>query len=65
MKGRNFTKIEHEIKSEIAQAIELLGGQSDLLGVVMSWKDTIDDKDILLLMKNWNACTREELEGNK
>jgi hypothetical protein len=47
--------IEQQIRSEIYRAFELLGADRDLLAVVGSWGDTLDDQEILAFLKEWNA----------
>lgn len=47
--------IEQQIRSEIYRAFELLGAGRELLGTIGSWGDTLDDKEVLTLLKDWNA----------
>lgn len=42
-------------RSEIYRAFELLGAGRELLGTIGSWGDTLDDKEVLTLLKDWNA----------
>jgi len=46
--------IEAQIRSEIYRAMELLGADRQLLGTVGSWGDTLDDEEVLKLLKHWN-----------
>jgi hypothetical protein len=46
---------ENEIRSEIYRAFELLSADSGLLATVGSWGDTLDDLEVLRLLKQWNA----------
>jgi len=46
-------KITYQIISEIYQAVELLGGESDLLGTIGSWGDTMSDEDTLSGLRAW------------
>jgi hypothetical protein len=47
--------IEQQIRSEIYRAFELLGADPDLLAVVGSWDDTLNDEEVLTFLKEWNA----------
>ena len=56
-----LSKIDGQIKEELYKALELLGAQSDLLGIVGSWGDTQDDEWVLNELRDWNerqASTR-------
>jgi len=46
--------VEDEIRSEIYRALELLGANRELLATVGSWADTLDDEEVLKLLKHWN-----------
>ncbi|HKF02495.1 MAG TPA: hypothetical protein VKB49_09270 [Candidatus Sulfotelmatobacter sp.] len=54
--------IEQQISSEIYRAFELLGADRELLAVVGSWGDTLNDEEILTYLKEWNTehARREE-----
>ena len=56
-----MSEIDIQIKNEIYWALSLLGGKSDILGTVGSWKDTMPDEDILSCLKLWNEWKRKEL----
>jgi hypothetical protein len=58
--------IEQQIRAEIYCAFELLGADRELLGTIGSWGDTLDDVEILRLLKEWNAdgARREKLASN-
>jgi hypothetical protein len=43
------------IKDEISRALVLLGADRELLGTVGSWGETLPDKEVLRLLKEWNA----------
>ena len=47
-------KIHSEIRSEIYRALEYLGADARLLATVGSWGDTLDDAEVLKLLKQWN-----------
>jgi hypothetical protein len=55
--------IEQQIRSEIYRAFEILGANSELLATIGSWGDTLDDEEILRLLKEWNTdeARREKL----
>lgn len=48
--------IEGEIRSEIYRACELLGADRELLGTVGSWGDSLNDEEVLKLLKEWNEA---------
>jgi hypothetical protein len=43
------------IKDEISRALVLLGADRELLETVGSWGETLPDKEVLRLLKEWNA----------
>lgn len=43
------------IKDEISRALVLLGADRELLATVGSWGETLPDKEVLRLLKEWNA----------
>ncbi len=51
--------VGHDIKAQIAdeihQALEDLGAGPELLSVVGSWGDTLDDGNVLRLLRDYNA----------
>ena len=51
-----------EIINELYYSIALLGGKSDILGTVGSWKDTLDNSDVILGLKSWNKQKKIEIK---
>ena len=51
-----------EIVSEIYRSLVLLGAESDLLGVVGSWGDSLPEQDVLADLKGWNEATAKQLK---
>ena len=49
-----MTSTQQAIISEIGQAIEKLGGNWELLGIVCSWGDTMSDEETLAYMRDFN-----------
>ncbi len=47
--------ITAQIAAEIYTALERLGADEELLAVVRSWRDMLDDAEILALMRDYNA----------
>ena len=39
-----LSKIDGQIKTELYKALDYLGAKFDLLGIVGSWGDTLDDE---------------------
>lgn len=46
--------LKSEIVSEIYKVIQNLGGKSDILSIIGSIGDTLDDNEILEYLKTWN-----------
>ncbi len=49
-----MTPIQELIVGEIYKAMEDLGAPPKLLGIVGSWCDTLDDADVLVMLRLWN-----------
>lgn len=47
-------KIELKIRLEIFRAFKRLGADRELLSIIGSWGDTLEDKEALRLLKEWN-----------
>jgi hypothetical protein len=47
--------ITAQIADEICTALERLGADEELLAIVGSWRDTLDDADVLRLLRDHNA----------
>jgi hypothetical protein len=43
-------------RPELYQRLEALEADRELLAVVGSWGDTLDDEEVLVLLKEWNAA---------
>lgn len=56
-----FTEIDHEIVTELYQMLGYLGCKCGILSIIGSWKDTLPDSDILLMLKGANNDLKEEL----
>ena len=50
-----------EIVVELYRTLVLLGAQSDLLGTVGSWGDSLSDEAVLSGLRDWNKTTFQEL----
>ena len=59
---RVMTQIESEIKDEIYRAMEKLGAPYKLLAAVGSWGDTLDDAEVLDMLRTWNETGDLKLE---
>ena len=55
-------QVNQEIVSELYRTLVLLGAESDLLGTVGSWGDSLSDQDVLSNLKMWN---QESMRGIK
>lgn len=47
---------------KIGECVALLGGQSDILGTINSWKDTLENDEVVADLQLWIEATRSELE---
>jgi len=47
------------IIQEVYRAAEKLGARSDLLCILGSWGDTLEDADILSMLRDWNAIPEQ------
>ncbi len=55
--------LNREIVLELYRSLVLLGAESDLLGTVGSWGDSLPDEDVLAGLKHWNLETLNSLRG--
>lgn len=46
--------IDKQIRSEIYRTLELLDADPYLLAAIVSWGDTLDDTEVLKLLRQWN-----------
>jgi hypothetical protein len=51
------------IIDEIYRAFVLLGAESDLLGLVGSWRDSLSAQHVLEGLSSWNDATLAEIKG--
>lgn len=67
-----LTPVQYAIIRELATALCDLGATSGLMGIVMSWGDTLPESEILEQLKEWNqrypghkvtAQANEETQG--
>lgn len=54
------TNVDREIMDEIYRALVLLGAESDLLGVIGSWRESLPNEDVLAEIRAWNEATLRE-----
>ncbi len=52
-----------EIIGELYRTLVLLGGDSEILGTVGSWRDCLPDKEVLSGLRAWNQATVEEIKA--
>ena len=50
-----MTDLKAQIAHELYRAFRILGADNELLSTVGSYGDTLDDDDVLSLLKSWNA----------
>jgi hypothetical protein len=56
--------IKAALGNELAETIRLLGAKGDLLRIVGSYGDTLDEEELLSQLRAWNAKATEEFEAN-
>jgi hypothetical protein len=49
--------LKARIAHELCRALKALGADAELLSTVGSYGDTLDDDDVLTLLRSWNAKT--------
>lgn len=52
-----------QVINEIYRAFVLLGAESDLLGTVGSWGDTLSEQDVLDGLRAWNEGALRDVKG--
>lgn len=52
-------KVNRQITDELYKALEALGAEADLLGIVGSWGDSLPDDSVLRMLKTWNMNPTE------
>jgi hypothetical protein len=52
-----WTETDVLIKDRLYECIEILGGMSDILGSIGSWKDTLSDQEVLACLDLWIEST--------
>lgn len=66
MKQAEATLLQPEVKNErafinkVSLCLSLLGAEADLISSVSSWKDTMEDEDILNSIDMWIEATIDE-----
>ena len=53
--------IKSEICAELCRALKYLGADRQLLATVGSWGDTLEDAEVLKLLKEWNDLRQVDL----
>jgi hypothetical protein len=57
-KKRRAGDLQAQIAREFYTVLEPLGADPELLAVVGSWRDTLDDTDILVVLREYNRTGR-------
>jgi hypothetical protein len=52
-----------EIVSELYRTLVLLGAESDILGTVGSWGDSLPDESVLSGLRVWNEATLGQIKA--
>jgi hypothetical protein len=55
---RSAGDLQARIARELYTVLERLGADPELLAVVGSWRDTLDDTDVLAMLKEYNRTGR-------
>ena len=51
---------EMAIRQEVYKAFQSFGAKSDILSLIGSWGDTLEDEDILSGLQHWNKTQTEQ-----
>jgi hypothetical protein len=54
--------MERDLRMELYLSLVLLGADSILLGALASWRDGLEDKDVLADLRNWNEAKLLEMK---
>jgi hypothetical protein len=58
LRKRSAQDVLVQIARELYTAMERLGAEPELLAVLGSWRDTLDDADVLTLLQEHNTTGR-------
>jgi hypothetical protein len=53
-----MTDLKAKIAGELYVALERLDAEPELLAIVGSWRDTLDDAEVLSMLQEWNTTGR-------
>ena len=56
-----LTKTHHQIKDQLATAINDLGGDSGLISIIMSWGDTLTSEEVRDMLIEFNTLPQRQL----
>ena len=54
--------MDRDVRTEIYRSLLLLGAEPMLLAAVASWRDGMDEKDVLADLRNWNEAKVLEMK---
>jgi hypothetical protein len=54
--------MDRDVRTEICLSLLLLGAEPMLLAAVASWRDGMDEKDVLADLRNWNEAKVLEMK---
>lgn len=58
-----MSTVNREVVSEIYKAMKHMGAESDLLGIVGSWGDSLPEANVLAMLRGWNEATERTQSG--
>jgi hypothetical protein len=56
--NRRARDLKAPIAHELSVALERLGADEELLAIVGSWRDTLNDAEVLSMLREYNATGR-------
>jgi hypothetical protein len=54
--------MQRDLRMELYLSLVLLGADSILLGALASWRDGLEEKDVLADLRNWNEAKLLEMK---
>jgi hypothetical protein len=63
MPEKLLSPIQNKIVQEISKAFEKFGATSDLLAIVNSWGDTLEESEVFEMLAHWNSVTEPDTLG--
>jgi hypothetical protein len=56
-----MTEIQLQIKDEISKCLQLLGAPVNLISIITSWGETLEDDEVLNFLKLYNSGGKPDI----